>query len=148
MIKLNIGCGPYKKPGYINIDKNPIWEPDKVVDVRNGFPFDDNSVDEIWASHFMEHLDKDEIIFVLSECYKKLKPNGILTIKIPTGVTYDLDHKSFLDKRSFELILRGGKDDYYYGPRIAFSLVEEKRTPKAHGNTNDVLKLVLRKRTE
>lgn len=143
MLRLNIGCGPYKKSGYVNIDKNSIWNPDIVMDVRKEFPYKDNSIDEIWASHFIEHLDKDEIIAFMHLCYLKLKTNGMLNIKFPTGVTYDLDHKSFLEKRSFEIFFRGGNDDYYFGPKISFKLISEKRT---QNNQCKMLQLTMCKR--
>ncbi|PNX46817.1 MAG: hypothetical protein BV459_05670 [Thermoplasmata archaeon M11B2D] len=127
MVKLNIGCGPYKEPGYINIDKNPVWKADLTSDVRDGLAYEDNSVDEIRAHHFIEHLDKDEIVSFLTECYTKLKPDGILDLLFPIGVTFELDHKSFLKKESFDIFLRGAQDDYYFGPKIAFSLVKESR---------------------
>ena len=127
-IKLNIGCGPYKEEGYINIDKNPIWEPDKILDVRNGLPFEDNSLSEVRAWHFIEHLSKDEIISFLALVYKKLKKGGRLDLLFPTGVTYDLDHKSFLERESFILFTRGGKDDWYYGKEIALKLIAESRS--------------------
>jgi predicted SAM-dependent methyltransferase len=131
-MKLNIGCGPYKDAGVINIDKNPVWEPDLVLDVRKGLPYEDNSVDGIKAWHFIEHLDKDEIVGFLAECYRVLKQKGKLDLLFPIGVTYDLDHKSYLSKYSFELICRGGKDDYYHGPKIAFTLI---RAKEEEGNT-------------
>jgi hypothetical protein len=143
MIRLNIGCGPYKMEGYINIDKNPIWKPDKVLDVRKGLPVHDNSVDEIYASHFIEHLDKDEIIAFMKMSYDKLKNGAMLNLLFPTGVTYELDHKSFLDLSSFRVFFSGGADDYYYGPKIAFTLLSEERTSDERCN---MLRLIMKKR--
>lgn len=57
MRKLNLGCGPYKMEGHINIDCNPLHKPDIVRDVSRGLPFDDNSVESIVASHFLESFD-------------------------------------------------------------------------------------------
>ncbi|MDH4359059.1 MAG: class I SAM-dependent methyltransferase [Candidatus Berkelbacteria bacterium] len=132
MKKINIGCGPYKLDGYINIDKNSIWKPDKVLDVREGLTYPNNSVDEIRAWHFIEHLDKDEIISFLALCYKKLKKRGKLDLLFPVGITYDLDHKSFLDKRSFDQVTGSGsedsRDEYCFGPRIAFRIISEERS--------------------
>jgi len=139
-MKLNIGCGPYKEAGAVNIDKNPIWEPELTLDVRKGLPYEDNSVGEIKAWHFIEHLDKDEIISFLAECYRVLKIHGKLDLLFPIGVTYDLDHKSYLNKTSFELIGRGGKDEYYYGPKIAFDIKYEKTQQDTHC---DMLRLIL-----
>jgi predicted SAM-dependent methyltransferase len=139
--KINVGCGPYKYAGYLNIDKNPVWGPDLVLDIRSGIPFD--NLEEIRAWHFIEHLTKDEIVQFLTECYNKLMDGGILDLLFPVGITYDLDHKSFLEKVSFEILFRGGNDDYYFGPKIAFSLVEESRHQDEHCN---MLKLIMKKR--
>jgi cyclopropane fatty-acyl-phospholipid synthase-like methyltransferase len=131
MIKINVGCGPYKKFGYINIDKNEVWSPEIVLDVRQGLPYADDFVDEIMAHHFIEHLTKDEIIAFLADCYKKLKPNGVLDLVFPLGVTWDLDHKSFLGEDSLKMILDQGsegiRDEYYFGPHISFiQVIKEK----------------------
>lgn len=55
-IKLNLGCGPDIKEGYVNIDSCSI-DDSKVVkmDIRN-LSFDENSVDEIYARDVIEHL--------------------------------------------------------------------------------------------
>ena len=130
--KINLGCGPYKYEGFINIDMNPVWKPDMVLDVRKGLPFDNDSIDEIRAWHFIEHLDKDEIITFLAESFKKLKKGGKLDLLFPVGVTYDLDHKSFLDRRSFDQITGFGsedsKDEYRFGPQIAFKIISEEKS--------------------
>jgi predicted SAM-dependent methyltransferase len=139
--KINVGCGPYKYDGFVNIDKNPIWEPDLVLDVRNGLPF--SNLEEIRAWHFIEHLSKDEIVQFLSECYNKLINNGMLDLLFPVGLTYELDHKTFLEKVSFEILFRGGKDDFYFGPKIAFTLESESRSSVPHC---DMLRLIMRKR--
>lgn len=131
MIKINVGCGPYKKDGYINIDKNGVWNPEIILDVRQGLPYEDNSVDEITAHHFIEHLTKDEIISFLADCYKKLKPSGVLDLVFPLGITWDLDHKSFLGEDSLKMILgqgsEGMRDEYYFGPHIAFTQITKEK---------------------
>ena len=131
MLKINVGCGPYKRDGYINIDKNETWSPEVVLDVRQGLPYDDDSIDEISAYHFIEHLTKDEIISFLADCYKKLKSNGLLDLIFPLGVTWDLDHKSFLGEDSFKMILGQGsegiRDEYYFGAHIAFNQISKEK---------------------
>lgn len=147
LIKLNIGCGPYKMNGYVNVDRNPVWKPDAVSDVRKGIPYKDNEVDEIHAHHFIEHLDKDEIIAFLAECYRVLKPNGVLDLLFPIGLTFDLDHKSYLGENSLVLITGGGssgvKDEYYYGPHIIFTTVTKVVGKDAK---HDTLHIVMRKK--
>src|SRR3989344_4122016 len=54
-LKLNIGCGPNLKQGWINIDFRP--DSDLGLDLRENLPFDDNCCDLIYSEHFMEHID-------------------------------------------------------------------------------------------
>jgi len=85
-VKLHIGCGTDYKDGWINIDNNSdnnIRKLDMNVDLRNGLPFKDNSVDYIFNEHFLEHLTWDEGTQTIREFMRVLKPGGILRIAMP-----------------------------------------------------------------
>jgi predicted SAM-dependent methyltransferase len=87
MIKLNICCGYDIKPkseGWINIDFIEYEGVDLVLDLNDckTLPFEDNSIDEIYCSHGMEHLI-NPIDFVM-ECYRILKTNGGFIVKLPS----------------------------------------------------------------
>jgi predicted SAM-dependent methyltransferase len=45
--------------------------------------FEDNTFDFIFSEHFFEHLFLDEAIDLLQECYRILKPNGVVRIVVP-----------------------------------------------------------------
>ncbi len=84
MVKLDIGCGKNKKEGFTGIDQFPMEGVDLVLDVRvDKLPYEDNSVDEIHASHFLEHLKAEERVFLLNELYRVLKPGCNVTIITP-----------------------------------------------------------------
>lgn len=84
MVKLDIGCGKNKREGFIGIDQFPMDGVDIVIDVRSEqLGYENNSVDEINASHFLEHLTAKERVFLLNEFYRVLKPGGIVTIVTP-----------------------------------------------------------------
>ena len=86
MLKLNLGSGPNKLDGYINVDKERSAEPDVVWDLETcPWPFQSSSVDEIRASHVLEHLGQATPIFlkVMQELYRVLVPNGTVEIKVP-----------------------------------------------------------------
>jgi predicted SAM-dependent methyltransferase len=53
--------------------------------------FEDNTFDFIFSEHFLEHLFLDEAIELLKECYRILKPNGVVRIVVPDADlrTYD-----------------------------------------------------------
>jgi predicted SAM-dependent methyltransferase len=52
-------------------------------DLRRGLPFKNNSVDIIYHSHFLEHLYKKDARDFLSECFRILKPGGLMRIAVP-----------------------------------------------------------------
>jgi SAM-dependent methyltransferase len=52
-------------------------------DLRKGIPFGDGTFDVVYHSHFFEHLDRDEGDVFLGECYRVLKPNGVLRVVVP-----------------------------------------------------------------
>ena len=55
-IKLNLGSGKRKLEGYVNIDNRPEVDPDVVCDVIEGLPYHDNSINEVRAFDFLEHI--------------------------------------------------------------------------------------------
>jgi len=81
MLKLHIGCGERKLESFVNVDKE--GNPDLKIDVRNGLPFPDESVDYVFSEHFIEHLTRDEGVFFLKEVYRVLKPAGVCRIATP-----------------------------------------------------------------
>jgi predicted SAM-dependent methyltransferase len=80
-MKLNLGCGDQIMEGYINCDLYDE-KADVKCDVKQ-LPFDDNSAENIYASHIIEHFDYYEGLEVLKEWYRVLKPNGIIYIETP-----------------------------------------------------------------
>lgn len=52
-------------------------------DLSYGLPFDNETVDYIFTSHFIEHLYKNDAINLLENFYRVLKPNGKVRISIP-----------------------------------------------------------------
>ena len=82
-IKLNLGCGTRKLPGYVNIDINKECAPDMLADVRKLDRIDDNSVEEIIAIHLFEHFFYWEVPAILAGWSTKLKEGGKLIIECP-----------------------------------------------------------------
>jgi len=109
---LNLGCGPGDVPeGWINLDgswnawlakhwflrrlflalhlhpsrpADEKWDSRVVVhDVRKPLLFPDNSLSSVYASHLLEHLYLAEAKDLLKECYRVLKPRGILRVVVP-----------------------------------------------------------------
>lgn len=82
MIKLHLGCG-WRNFGldWIHIDGGD-YEHLNYKDITR-LPFEDNSVDLIYASHVLEYFDRDEVKVLLTEWKRVLKSNGILRLAVP-----------------------------------------------------------------
>lgn len=52
-------------------------------DLSRGIPFPDNSVDVIFHSNMLEHLDREVASIFLAEAFRVLKPGGIHRIVVP-----------------------------------------------------------------
>lgn len=84
MIKINMGCGKRNfgndwvhLDGYSQSKKFHIGQ-DKLTDI-----YGDNTVDLIYASHVIEYFDREEIVPLLEEWVRVLKPEGILRVAVP-----------------------------------------------------------------
>lgn len=78
---INIGSGNQKLSGFINIDIEP--GADIRVDVRDGLPFANKSVQGLYSEYFIEHLTQGEGLAFLRDCRRVLVPNGVLRIATP-----------------------------------------------------------------
>lgn len=84
MIKVDIGCGTRKQPEHIGIDILPFEGIDHQLNAgTEKLPFENDSVDEIYTSHFVEHLEAMERVHLINEAYRVLKPGGKMTIIVP-----------------------------------------------------------------
>lgn len=123
MRKLNIASGFDHMDGYINIDSDPRTFPNILRDIENGLPFDDNSVDEIFSKHTLEHINPDKIHWVIAEMYRVLVPNGRLKVIVPInkGWLVSPEHKCpWSDKSVIFLTEWNTRENYKW------KLIEEK----------------------
>jgi predicted SAM-dependent methyltransferase len=82
---LNLGCGTHysKKTEWTNIDFSPTGEGVMAHNLLKGVPFESNSFDLVYHSHVLEHFSKDDGDRFITECFRVLKPGGIIRIAIP-----------------------------------------------------------------
>ena len=82
MVKLNLGCG-WRNFGedWDHIDGGN-YPHVKSHDITK-LPYEDKSVDLIYASHVFEYFDREEGLEVLKEWKRVLKPDGVLRIAVP-----------------------------------------------------------------
>lgn len=79
---LNLGCGLKHMIGAINIDAYENAKPDILHDLNiTPWPFENDSIDAIFASHIFEHLTNWWGAF--EECGRILKAGGTLEIATP-----------------------------------------------------------------
>jgi SAM-dependent methyltransferase len=122
---LNLGCGPKTSPLCVNIDWSfylrlrnsrllrllamPLLNARRraaidrldpairVHDLSRGIPYPDASVDAVFHSHMLEHLDREVVPAFLAEVRRVLKPGGIHRVCVP-----DLENNVSLYRRSLE----------------------------------------------
>jgi predicted SAM-dependent methyltransferase len=82
-VRLHLGCGPVDQKGFINIDAIGFSHVHHLSPVHPLPMFRDESVDLIYVSHCLEHLDIEEVSRALKEWARVLKPGGMLRIAVP-----------------------------------------------------------------
>ncbi len=89
-LRLNLGCGDKILPGYVNVDVAPARAgraPDVICDLHKLDPFDADAADEVLAVHVVEHFWRWEVVAVLREWLRVLKPGGRMIIECPNLLT-------------------------------------------------------------
>ncbi len=91
---LNVGCGyPLRQKLHrhfhgpewreLRLDLDPAVEPDIVCSITDMGPVAADSVDAVWSSHNLEHLQRHEAPLALAEFLRVLKPHGLLLLTLP-----------------------------------------------------------------
>jgi predicted SAM-dependent methyltransferase len=80
---LNLACGAKIHKDWVNVDF-ASWDPSVIrCDLLNGINYPDNSFSAVYHSQFIEHLSKDKAIDFMNECYRVLKPGGVMRVVTP-----------------------------------------------------------------
>jgi SAM-dependent methyltransferase len=90
-LQINIGSGDWECDGWVNLDYPSEYyskwqKKHKIIpyDICNdSIPFKDDSVDAIYCSHVVEHIENEHIQRMFRECYRVLKRGGVLRIATP-----------------------------------------------------------------
>jgi SAM-dependent methyltransferase len=91
---LHVGCGPLDKasttPGLnrsdwaeVRLDIDPAVAPDIVSSIIDMAAVADASVDAVYSSHNIEHLEAHEVALALAEFRRVLAPGGFAVITCP-----------------------------------------------------------------
>jgi len=81
--RLNWGCGGWAQPGWINSDMKEGPGIDISCDIREGLPLEDDSMDYIAAIHALPEIPLPELVPVLQELRRVLKPGGVMRLSLP-----------------------------------------------------------------
>jgi predicted SAM-dependent methyltransferase len=81
-IRLNLGSGPRKIPGWVNIDILGM-NPDLIWDLRRGVPFPDGSAQGVFLEHVLEHFPLADVFGILEESVRVVAPGGIIRVGVP-----------------------------------------------------------------
>lgn len=83
MVKINMGCG-WRDFGddWIHIDSGDYSHLD-YHSITNLDFFENNSIDLIYASHVIEYFDREQVVDLLNEWKRVLKPTGTLRLAVP-----------------------------------------------------------------
>jgi SAM-dependent methyltransferase len=90
-VRLNLGCGRSSLPGWVNLDCVDLPGVDVVADLndcrKTPLPFPDNSVDEFYLSHVIEHIA--DTLALMQELHRIGKPGAKLVARTPYGSSDD-----------------------------------------------------------
>ena len=108
--KVNIGSGRDIRDDYINVDHRQIDGVDVVADVR-ALPFEKATLDEIYASHVVEHFTERDAKKVLAYWFTLLRKGGVIRIFVPNIDVMAREYaKGNITWSAFQSVVLGGQD--------------------------------------
>jgi len=105
---LNLGSGPrgLNDSHWVNVDGYMDTNVHYCMDFTRQFPFSNNCFDGIFCEHVFEHFTQEEGLTFLKECFRILKPGGVIRIIVPDGEkiirTYIDEPETLLSHRDTE----------------------------------------------
>ena len=114
MKKLNLGCGNEIFKGWVNIDSVKQPGVDVIHDLNSyPWPFKDNTFDQVYCSHVLEHVT--DLEKTMKEIKRICKDKARINIRVPhfsCGVSYrDPTHKRLFSYFTFDYFT----DKCFYG---------------------------------
>lgn len=126
-MKLNLGCYNKKLPGFTNVDVREDVEPDIVDDAFELSTIKDNTVDLIYSSHMLEHLDYKKTKQALNNWYRKLKKDGILRLAVPD---FEAVCRRYMYKGNIQEVLHSVCGSQKHDFDFHYNIFDEKRLTK------------------
>lgn len=124
VLKLDFGCGMAPEEGHEGVDIRPGCGKHLVNLFQFPFSWQDSSVAEINANHFVEHIPardvdtrdncdpafvgRDYFLAFFDECYRILVPGGKMIVKVPCSRSdrafQDPTHRRFINQYTFSYL--------------------------------------------
>lgn len=123
-VRLDLACGNSKKEGFIGIDISKNTQADLICNLEDftwslfpaiedmmivydfldeNYQIKNNSIDEIFCSHYIEHVS--DLQSFANELYRIMKPKGKITFLAPyyssIRAMQDPTHKNFISEATF-----------------------------------------------
>lgn len=137
---INLACGGKlcREAGWINADHSPSAKDVIKVDLLGPLPFPDNTFDVVYHSQFIEHLPSDKAFVFIRECYRILKPNGVLRV-----VTPDLENQAAEYLRNLQAVLNFPNDE---GARLRYDWIRLEMLDQLtrHASGGDMVNFLIR----
>jgi hypothetical protein len=131
---LNLGCGAEVHSAFVNVD---LRDAPGVVqhDLRQGIPFGDKTYDLVYHSTMLSHLRPVDALGLTRECYRVLKPGGILRI-----VTEDLEQMCRVYLQKLDAAFRGDSQSASDYEWMVLELYDQATREQAGGGMAEYLK--------
>lgn len=96
---LNLGCGFHfsDKNEWTNIDFTSTHPRVIEYNLLNGIPLKDNDYDFAYHSHVLEHFSENDGRKLIEECYRVLKPGGVIRVVVPDLEQIALNYLKYLN---------------------------------------------------
>jgi len=101
---LNLACGDFyiTNNNWVNLDWYPHSKYVKQTNLLEKLRFKDETFEVVYTSHFIEHIPRENLDFVLRECFRVLKPGGVIRIVVPDLENIVREYTRNLDRGELE----------------------------------------------
>lgn len=82
-VRINLGCGGRARDGWANVDFTQTLPGVMACNPLDSLPFADAGAAVVYASHVLEHFNRDDALRFLEECRRILRPGGVLRLAVP-----------------------------------------------------------------
>ena len=101
--RIDLACGQRKKEGFEGIDISTDTDADTIINLEGyPWPIEDNSVIEIYCSHYIEHVT--DLSKFMHEIHRITKKDAVITFQAPyyssIRAMQDLTHKRFISENT------------------------------------------------